>query len=146
MKLSDIQEMWESDSRIDEHNLSSESLRIPMLHAKYLNILSSQKLSRRKTESDYLRLRRNKQKYYKGEMSKEELDDLEWQQYLGPKLLKTDIENYIESDDDIIRLIDRLEYIDTMIFTLESIVKSINSRSFDIRNAIEWQKFQSGVN
>lgn len=146
MKLADIHEMWESDSKIDSHNLSEESLKIPRIHSKYLNILSSQKLSRRKTESDYLRLRRNKQRYYKGEMSKEELNELNWSQYLGPKLLKTEIENQIESDDDVIRLIDRLEYIDTMIFTLESIIKSINSRSFDIRNAIEWQKFQVGIN
>ncbi len=146
MKLSDIQEMWESDSRIDELNLSGESLKIPMLHSKYLNILSSHRLSRRKHESEYLRLRRNKQKYYKGEMSKEELDDLEWNQYLGPKLLKTDVESHIESDEDIIKIRDRIEYYDTIIFTLESIIKSINSRSFDIRNAIEWQKFQVGAN
>ena len=35
MNLSDIEKMWEKDSRIDPDNLHTESQNIPSLHAKY---------------------------------------------------------------------------------------------------------------
>lgn len=144
MKLSEIQSEWEIDSKIDNLNLDGESLKVSRYHAKYLNLLSSTKLQLRKAESDYLRLHRNKAKYYRGEMSKEELAELEWTQYLGPKLLKTDVGNMIETDDDVIRVSDKIEYLKTVVFQLEQILKSLSSRSFDIRNSIEWLKYTNG--
>jgi hypothetical protein len=144
MKLSEIQSEWEIDAKIDNLNLNGESLKISHLHAKYINLLSSTKLQLRKAESDYLRLHRNKSKYYRGEMSKEELEELEWTQYLGPKLLKTDVGNMIETDDDIIRICDKTEYLKTVVFQLEQILKSLASRSFDIKNSIEWLKYTNG--
>lgn len=142
--LQEIQAMWEKDSEIDELNLTTESLRIPKLHAKYLNMLTSYRLNKRKIESDLLRILRNKYRYYRGEMSREELIENGWDQYLGPKLLKSDINSTIESDDDIIKLNDRLEYINTIIYQLESILKSINTRSFDIKNAIDYMRWTNG--
>lgn len=145
MKLSELQEMWESDAKIDPLDLSNESLKIPRLHAKYLNVLSSLRLQIRKTESDYIRLKKAKQRFYKGEMTKAELESYEWNQYLGPKLLKAEMQETIDSDDDTIAILDKLEYLKTQHFQLESILKSLNGRSFDIRNAIEFQKWTQGV-
>lgn len=144
MKLSEIQSEWEIDSKIDNLNLDGESLKVSRYHAKYLNLLTSTKLQLRKAESDYLRLHRNKAKFYRGEMSKEELEELEWTQYLGPKLLKADVSNMIETDDEIIRLVDKTEYLKTVILQLEQILKSLASRSFDIRNAIQWLQYTNG--
>jgi hypothetical protein len=144
MKLSEIQSEWEVDSKIDNLNLDGESLKVSRYHAKYLNLLSNSKLQLRKAESDYLRLHRNKARYYKGEMSKEELEELEWTQYLGPKLLKSDVGNMIETDDEVIRVLDKIEYYKTVVFQLEQILKSLASRSFDIRNSIEWLKYTNG--
>jgi hypothetical protein len=77
-------------------------------------------------------------------MTREELAENDWDQYLGPKLLKTDIRDTIESDEDIIKLNDKLEYINTIIYQLESILKSINTRSFDIKNAIDYMRWTNG--
>ena len=73
MKLSDLQEMWAEDCKIDETNLGKESARVPLLHAKYINLLSSTRLNLRKAESDYLNCRRKKYRYYRGEMSRAEI-------------------------------------------------------------------------
>ena len=145
MKLSDLQEMWESDAKIDALDLSNESLKIPRLHAKYLNILTSLRLQIRKTESDYIRLKKSKHRYYKGEMTKDELNEYGWSQYLGPKLLKTELQETIDSDDDAIAILDKLEYLKTQNFQLESILKSLNGRSFDIKNSIEFLKWTQGA-
>jgi hypothetical protein len=145
MKLTEIQDMWEQDSRIDENNLGNESIRTPVLHSKYLNLLSSTRLSLRKAESDYWNMRRKKYKYYRGEMSKEELEEEGWQQWQGNKPLKNEMEEFLQVDADLIKLQDKSEYFKTVLYFLEQVIRSIGSRGWDIKNSIEWSKFTNGL-
>lgn len=145
MKLSEIQEMWEQDSRIDETNLGRESTRVPTLHAKYLVYLSKVKLQLRKAESDYYNTRRLKYRYYRGEMSKDELEDNGWAQWQGNKPLKNEMDEFLQCDQNLIELQDKVEYFKTVIYTLEQILRSINSRTWDIKTAVEWSKFTNGM-
>jgi len=144
MKLNQIQEMWAEDCKVDQTNLGRAAARVPELHAKYLNMLSSVRLQYRKAEADYLRLRKLKYRYYRGELSKEELTELGWSQYLNNKPLKNEMDEFMTSDDDIIQSMDKLEYIKTVLYQLEQILKSINSRTWDVKSAIEWYKFTNG--
>lgn len=145
MKLSDIRSEWTKDSVIDELNLGKESLRVPTLHAKYLNLLSGIKLQLRKAESDYLNTRRLKYRYYRGEMTKEELSVLEWQQFQGNKPLKNEMDEFLECDKDLIELQDKAEYFRITIYTLEQILRSLNSRTWDIKTAVEYMRFTNGM-
>lgn len=144
MKLQEIQEMWTGDCKIDHTNLGRSAARVPELHAKYLNMLSSVRLQYRKAEADYLRLRKLKMRYYRGELSKEELQELGWEQFLNNRPLKNEMEDIVTTDDDIIQIMDKVEYIKTIMYQLEQILKSINSRTWDIKSAIEWEKFTNG--
>lgn len=144
MKLNELQSMWAEDARIDETDLSAASLNIPMLHSKYLNILSSAKLTLRKADSDYLRMRKIKYRYYRGEMTKLELDERGWDQWLGTKPLKNEMDEFLSTDDDLIALQDKVEYYKTVIFHLEQIMRSLNSRTWDIKNSIEFLKYSQG--
>lgn len=145
MKLTEIQQNWEQDSRIDETNLGRESTRVPTLHSKYLNVLSKVKLQLRKAESDYYNTRRLKYRYYRGEMSREELQVLEWEQFQGNKPLKNEMDEFLQCDKDLIELQDKVEYYRTVIYTLEQILRSINSRTWDIKTAVEYMKFTNGM-
>lgn len=144
MRLSELQSSWEQDSKIDETNLGKESSKIPTLHAKYLNLLTSSKLSLRKAEAEYLKVRKKKFKYYRGEMSLQELNDEGWEQFQGTKPLKNEMDEFLSFDDDLISLQDKIEYFKTVIFQLEQIIRSINSRTWDIKNSIEWLKWTNG--
>lgn len=145
MKLTDIQDEWQKDSSIDETNLGRESIRVPTLHAKYLTYLSKVKLQLRKAESDYFNTRRLKYRYYRGEMSREELEELQWEQFHGNKPLKNEMDEFLQCDNDLIELQDKAEYFKTVIYTLEQILRSINSRTWDIKTAVEWHKFTNGM-
>ena len=81
--LQEIQEQWEDDCKLDELNLGQESTKIPELHSKYLNMLTTFKLQLRKNKSNLLSLRRLKWKYFRGELTQQELNRLCWDQYLG---------------------------------------------------------------
>lgn len=145
MRLTELQEEWKADSAIDETNLGRESTRVPTLHAKYITYLSKVRLQLRKAESDYFNTRRLKYRYYRGEMSREELAVLEWEQFQGNKPLKNEMDEFLQCDSDLIVLQDKIEYFKTVIFTLEQIIRSINSRTWDIKTAVEWHKFTNGM-
>ena len=145
MKLSEIQDMWSKDAKINELDLGKSSIQIAELHAKYLNILSNTKLQLRKCEADYLRLRRTKFKYYRGEMTLDELKEHNWNQYQGLKPLKNEVEDIVNCDEDVIRCVDKVEYMKAMRYQLEQIIRSLNGRGWEIKNAIEWTKFTNGL-
>lgn len=133
------------DAHIDETNLGSASLDIPNLHAKYLNILTAHKLSLRKVESDYLRMRKRKYRYYRGEMTKQELDEMGWDQWQGTKPLKNEMDEFLSTDDDLITLQDKVEYYKAVIYHLEQIMRSLNSMGWNIRIAVDMRKLESGL-
>ena len=145
MKLTELQDTWEADCKINELNLGQESIKTPNLHAKYLNLLSSTRLNLRKTESDYLNCRRKKYRYYRGEMTQSELEEENWSQWQGNKPLKNEMDEFLTVDADLVILQDKVEYFKTVLYQLEQIIRYINSRGWDIKNAIEWQKFTNGM-
>jgi hypothetical protein len=145
MKLTELQDMWSDDCKINELNLGQESVKTPTLHSKYLNLLSSNRLNLRKSESDYLNMRRLKYRYYRGEMAREELQDLNWDQWQGNKPLKNEMDEFLQVDPDLVKLSDKVEYYKTVLYQLEQIIRSLNSRTWDIKNAIEWSKFTNGM-
>ena len=51
---------------------------------------------------------------------------------------------FIESDKDILELSEKISYQKEKIDYLESIIKSLNTRGFQIKNAIEWKRFTMG--
>lgn len=145
MTLSEIQEEWIKDSRIDLLNLAEEAARVPVLHAKYMKILTSTRLQQRKVEAEYKQYKKLKERYYRGELSKEELNENGWGQYLHNRPLKNEIDSVLDADDDMIKKIDKIEYYKTMMVLLEQIIKSINSRTWDVKSAIDWKKFTGGA-
>ena len=145
MKLEDIQELWHRDSEIDYTELGTESIRIPQIHDKYLKIFTDERIRLKGVEFELSKLVRTKTEYYSGKMSQEELERHGWEQYLG-RLLKNEIANYIESDDDVIKLKQQLVILQEKITYLDSVIKMINNRGFQSKNALDWLKFSHGNN
>ena len=145
MKLEDIQELWRKDSEINYTELGTESIRIPLIHDKYLKIFIDERIRLKGVEFELSKIVRIKTEYYSGKMSQEELERHGWEQYLG-RLLKNEIANYIESDDDVIKLKQQLVILQEKITYLDSVIKMINNRGFQIKNALDWLKFSHGNN
>ena len=135
--------MTEQDMKIDDLNLDLESLRTPQIHNKYLNILHDESLTLHKQMIDLKEMRRLKWEYYLGKLDQETLQERGWQPF-GLKILRTDIDIYLDSDKDILRLEARVHYLKEKVKYLESILQSIGRRGWDIKSAIEWKKFMSG--
>jgi len=144
MKLEDIQNLWRNDSEIDRSELGEASLRIPQLHSKYFNIFSDERLTLRKYESAYKKLYKQKFEYYNGTMSEDELKENGFEPF-QLKILRSDISVYIQSDDDLNQLELRIEMQKEKVEFLESIIKNLPARGYQINAAISWEKFKVGA-
>jgi len=133
---------WEKDSVIDSTEPGKELIRIPILHNKYLTMLIKHKLASKKANFDYLRLKKIKWEYYTGKLSREELEEHGWEQFKFT--LKSDITTYLESDSDLIRLLEKKIYHEEVIIMIESIMKELNSRTYQLKDFIAWEKFING--
>jgi len=143
MNLSDYRQMVEVDLNINETELDTESLRTPQLHSKYLNFLSDEKLILSKLESEYKITKKYRWLYYTGKLSEEELSEFEWEPF-ELSILKTDIDKFMESDEDIQKIYNRIQYRKTVVDYLDNIIKVISNRQWNIRSAIDWLKFTNG--
>ncbi len=143
MDFDKLKKMAEKDSLVDGTELDIESMKLPQLHNKYLNLLQDEKLIIRKLLSQKNSLYRSKWEYYTGKMSKEEMDELGWEPF-QLNVLKKDINIYLDSDKDLILIGDRIAYHEAILEFLEETLKELNTRHWKIRNAIEWRKFTSG--
>lgn len=145
MKIDELHNEWEKDSVIDPTNLESELLNIPKIHAKYLRFLTNSKLILRKAESDLIRIRALKAKYFRGEMGAAELQELGWSQYQGNKPLKSEIDDVINKESDVLQKIEKVDYYKIVVQSIEYVMKEISSRHWEIRSAIEHKKIVNGL-
>ena len=143
MSTDDISEIWAADSEIDETQLAQEAKKIPQLHSKYYNMYYKEALKVKKLRYDYKILELNKREWIDGSMAEEDLREFGWKPY-QKKVIRQDINQYIQADPDIIKLSLKIDYHSCRANYLEDIVKTIHSRNFIINNIIAVMKFQAG--
>tara|TARA_B110000503_G_scaffold143576_1_gene245965 strand:+ start:1663 stop:2115 length:453 start_codon:yes stop_codon:yes gene_type:complete len=148
MTIDDIIEMWKRDAEIEEMNLDESSRLTPKLHAKYLELLTVSKLQLKRKDMQQKILLRDKWLYYTGVMEKSEMDERGWDYnpFKGArKPLKSDLGYFYDSDPDLQKSQAGIDYIQSTIETLESIMTNITWRHQTIGNMIKWRQFTSGA-
>lgn len=139
--LDTIQSMWEKDAKIDADNLHTESLNIPALHAKYFDIYNNILLLRKRAEQQKRNIRHERYEYYTGKADPEVYVEDPF-----PKKIrdKDTLQKYLDADQKLSNVCLKIEYYETMLNYLESILKVIQNRTYQIKNAIEFIRFQAG--
>ena len=133
---------WTTDSDIDQTEPGKELLKIPKLHNKYLTILTKHKMAAKKANFDYLRMRKVKWEYYTGKLSNEELEQYGWEPFQFT--LKSDISTYLESDTDLIKLLEKKIYHEESVSVVEAIMSELKQRTWQLRDFITWERFIGG--
>ena len=146
LNLEEIFKMWAKDSEIDDLRLDEASKKSASLHAKYLEMLSVSKLQLKRKDMEFKVLLKNKWLWYNGKMQKDEIDRLGWEYDAlnGLKILKGEMDYYYNSDPHIQEMQAKIDYLKTLIETLEEIINNIRWRHSTIKNMIDWRRFGSG--
>jgi len=143
MNLEQIQEMWEKDSKIDPDNLHDESLKIPQLHSKYYTLYNTITLLRERAREQYNKVRLERYNYYTGKATAEVYAE----EPFPYKVREKDaIQRHLEADDKMNKVDMKIKYYDIMLKFLEEVIRAVSNRTYQIKNAIEWNKFQAGYN
>lgn len=143
MNLDEIQEMWQRDSVIDPDNLHDESLKISQLHSKYYTIYNTITLLREKARETYNRVRLERYNYYTGKAPAEVYVEEPFPYKVRDKEA---LQRHLDADERLNKIDLKIRYYDIMLKFLEEVIKMISNRNYSIKNAIDWNRFQSGFN
>ena len=142
-KLEELLEMWRKDCDIDRTEPGKALLDIPKLHSKYLNILSRHRLLSKEAEFKYNKIKKLKWEYYTGKLDDDELKKHGWEPF--PFVLKSDITTYLDADEDLNKYIASKIMHDEIVDICQSVLKELNSRTYQLRDFISWEKFIQGI-
>ena len=141
MNLEEIQELVDKDLKINDSELDLESIKTPQIHNKYMKLLTKFKLMLSRNESEFHIIKKQKWEYYTGKAD----PSVYAENPFNLKILRQDVDKYIDSDEDIIKLKQKSDYLNTVVDFLDRTVRQISNRTFTIKNAIDWKKFISGA-
>jgi len=141
MTLDELKAQVLLDLSVDNEHLDTESLKNQEIKAKYLDYKTRYELLLFKAKGDYKRLYREKWEYYGGKADAK----IYVSKPFDLKVLKTDLSVYITSDDEVIDAENKIGYLETVVDYIKGVIKSVDNRGWDIKNSIEWKKFEAGV-
>ena len=141
MDLEKLQELADTKLKINDTELDLESLKTPQLHNQYMKYLTKYKLMLSRAETEYSILKKDKWEYYTGKADA----SVYAEKPFDLKILRTDIDKYLDSDIDLQKQKQKVDYLDTAVEFLDRTIRQIGNRGFTIKNAIDWRKFTSGA-
>ena len=141
MDLEKLQEQADKDLKINDTELDLESLKTPQLHNQYMKYLTKYKLMLSRAETEYSILKKEKWEYYTGKADA----SVYAEKPFDLKILRTDIDKYLDSDIDLQKQKQKVDYLSTTVDFLDKTIRQISNRGFTIKNAIDWRKFTSGA-
>ena len=127
--------------KVNDERLDTEALKNQELYAKYLDHKSRFELLLHKAKGDYKKMYREKWEYYGGKADAK----IYASKPFDLKVLKTDLSVYITSDEEVINAENKIGYLETVVDYIKGVIKSVDNRGWDIKNAIEWKKFEAGA-
>jgi hypothetical protein len=134
---------WKKDAAMDRLEPSTELRKIGSLHSKYLTILSAHRRAFKEGDRKYTKLRKIKYEYYTGRLDQDSLKKYGWQPF--PFTLKADLVTYVDSDPDILNAKAVLGVHEEIVEVTQMIIKELGSRTFQLKDIIQWERFISGV-
>ena len=141
MTLEELQNIVEKKLKINDTELDLEALKTPQLHNEFLKHYNKFKLMKTKASAELATIKLHKWEYYTGKA-----DPMVYQQKpFNLKILKQDVDKYIEADEDYQKIKQKVDYLETIVDFLDRTIRQIQNRGFLIKDAIEWRKFTSGA-
>lgn len=140
MTLSEIQELIQLSSKIDASKLDADALNIAPLYSKWISIMAIESRELRKLQIIHDKMTLQRSNYYMGKASDEEYQA----EPLQHKVLKQDLQTWLNADDKYNETKSKLNDQVIKLTMIETFMKELSQRSFNIKNAIEYQKFKQG--
>lgn len=143
VNIESLMKEWSQDSIVDSTAMEKELLKISHLHSKYLNIMSYHRHLVRKMETDYKMMKGLREDYYQGHLTKEELEERGWEP-MQHVLTNPQIARKLETDSELNKLLLKKIAHEEIVSYCESVLKSLNNRTWDLGNYTKYLQLTSG--
>lgn len=141
MKIEEIMELAEKCLAIDETNLAKESLETPKIYGRLLRIRTQESMLQSKYTFQLKQLYNEKKDYYMGRAD----PSVYKEKPFNLKVLKSEVDSYIEADDDIQTLTVKISLQEEKIAYLDNVLKQVANRGYLIKNALDFNKLMAGL-
>jgi hypothetical protein len=143
MKLEDIEAEWAIDSIIDRTQLGNEAVKITSLQAKYYKWYVREVLQLKAMEEN-LNIFKLELWEHLTQGPTEESFKRGWKVLPKGNVLKADVDRYMDGDASFISEKLKVAKQKEKANFLKHIIDSLNGRSWNIRAAIDFEKFRAG--
>lgn len=143
--LESLSAEWTKDAVMDELDLVGSIRDVPKLHAKWITTTTKAKIRLLGLQRKYNNLRQLKYRYYRGECTREELEANGWAQWQGVKPMKSGMDEFLSGDKELTELKEKQQYMESIIYFCEGVVRSINSRGYDLKTMLAAKQFYNGM-
>lgn len=140
--IDELVAMWDKDAEIDQTDPGREIIRIPILHSKYVKQHVAHSLAAKQCNIELARMKKIKWEYYTGKMDQESLKKYGWEPFRFT--LKGDINTYLDSDEDLSKILAKRALHDQAIEFCTAVMKELNNRTWQIKEFMGWEKFIQG--
>ena len=144
MNIGELFEAWEQDSVFERDLITEESIKVPQLHSKWMKMLSTERMRLKSVQFQYKEMYRIKHEYYRGDLDIEDVQAYGWEP-MHLKILRSDIQMYLDADSQLGEMQQKVDIAQEKIKFIEGVIQQINTRGFQIKNVIDWEKFKSGL-
>jgi len=141
MKIEDIKVMLEKDKSVDHTQLDTESLKIPEQAVKYQQMAHDEAVTLRYLEREYNVMKYKRWMYYMGKAD----DEVYEKEPFDHKVLKSDVNIFLDSDKQLNELQDKISTQNEKLKLVVEAGKVMQNKSFNIKNALDHQKFMGGA-
>jgi hypothetical protein len=125
MDLEKLQELADTKLKINDTELDLESLKTPQLHNEFMKHLTKYKLMLSRAETEYNMMKREKWEYYTGKADA----SVYAEKPFDLKILRTDIDKYLDSDIDLQKQKQKVDYLSTTVDFLDRTIRQIEVKT-----------------
>lgn len=142
ISLEQLIEEWKKDSAIDSTEPAREILKIPSLHSKYVDFLTFHSLALKNCSLEYSRMKKIKWEYYTGRLDERDLKRYGWEPFRF--LLKTDIQHYIDADEDLQKITAKKAIHENAMNFCSMVIKELSNRTWQLKEYMAFERFIAG--
>jgi hypothetical protein len=142
LKLQELHDEWSKDAKIDSTEAGEASANIPVLHSKYLRLLSNERMRYKALLIKKAELELQLEDYFLGKIDGRDIGRPPYQY----TITKDRAEKLTLIDPDMVKINLQVADSEERTLFLKEVISNINQRNWQIRNYLEWLKFTQGAN
>lgn len=140
MKMDEYRNIADVDLKLNLDEIDRKSVELPLIQGKWLKFFSDEALILKELKIRQREILRDRWLYYSGKADPDVYRD----EPLDLKILKTDMDIFLDSDKKVTDIQRRVELQQEKVNYIENVLKTLNNMQWNIRNAIEYLKFSHG--